>query len=98
LSTEKLLGAALPPTTCLAAAGVQLVANLLDTLSIVELWLDVALGLYQDGKISVVGDGSTEPIPTCERTTNPGWCCYTGWFCPVDRRGVKTVQRAVINL
>jgi EamA domain-containing membrane protein RarD len=64
LSTEKLFGAALPPTTCLAAAGVQLVANLLETLSIVELWLVVAFGLYHEGKISVVGDGSIEPTPT----------------------------------
>lgn len=68
MSIEKALTFA-PPTVSLAAAGVQLVANLPETLSIVWALPAPLFGLYQEGNTSVLGLGSTDPRPTWLRMT-----------------------------
>src|SRR5665213_1502106 len=74
ISTENLFGAELPVGVCLAIAGVQLVASSPETLSSVTDAEVVVEGLYQAGKISVLGLGSTEPRPTWLVITKAGRC------------------------
>src|SRR5438105_3730772 len=63
ISIEKALESALL-SVFLARAGVQSVAILLDTMSMVWLPLFLALPVYHDGNKSALGLGSCEPIPT----------------------------------